>query len=222
VARIRTIKPSFWSDERVVVLPLSARLLLIGIISCADDAGRFIAAPVALSGTVFPLDDIKPTLVKRWRDEIAATGIVELYQVNGREYGYFPQWRKHQRIDRPQPSSLPGPSNRSTPPEPPDDERFVERFDDPFDESLGNSACGDRKGREGIGSKTPQPPASGGRSCTRHARHRRGCSACETPANPTVQLGPPCGACSPARRLEGADGADLGPCPTCHPARRPA
>jgi hypothetical protein len=69
--------------------------------------------------------------------------------------------------------------------------------------------------------RTPQPPASGGRSCTKHARHRRGCSACDTPANATV-LGPPCGDCSPARRIEDAEGLDLGPCPACHPSARTA
>ncbi|MFD9943213.1 hypothetical protein ACFWYW_14530 [Nonomuraea sp. NPDC059023] len=31
---------------------------------------------------------------------------------------------------------------------------------------------------------------------------------------------PRCGRCSPARRIEGDDGRDLGPCPTCHPASR--
>jgi hypothetical protein len=31
---------------------------------------------------------------------------------------------------------------------------------------------------------------------------------------------PRCGQCSPARRLEDAEGRDLGPCPNCHPASR--
>lgn len=37
---------------------------------------------------------------------------------------------------------------------------------------------------------------------------------------PPQQPSPRCGQCSPARRLEDADGRDLGPCPTCHPGRR--
>jgi hypothetical protein len=73
-----------------------------------------------------------------------------------------------------------------------------------------------------IESNSPKPPPSGGRSCTRHSRPRRGCSACETPANPTVQLGPQCGNCSPSRRLENPDGSDAGPCPNCHPSARTA
>lgn len=68
----------------------------------------------------------------------------------------------------------------------------------------------------------PNPPQAGGRRCTRHkTRPRRGCEDCAMPANPTV-IGPPCGQCSPSRRLEDDQGDDLGPCPNCHPSRRTA
>lgn len=217
MARIRTVKPSIWGDGRFKRLSRDARLLALGIISTADDAGRFIAAPVALSGTIFPHDNLKPVLVQKWRDEIAAVGMITLYSVEGCEYGILPKWRKHQKIDRPQPSSLPPPPSSNLPPEPPDNEPFG----DPFDDASTNGSTQEGKGGEGIGS-FPPTPASGGRSCTRHARARRGCQACETPANPTVQLGPQCGRCNPSRRLENPDGSDAGPCPDCHPSRRTA
>lgn len=69
---------------------------------------------------------------------------------------------------------------------------------------------------------SPKPPQSGGRSCQRHKRPRKGCWDCSVPANPTIQLGPQCGECNPSRRLENLDGTDAGPCPNCHPSRRSA
>jgi hypothetical protein len=109
MARIRTIKPSFWGDESVSELSRDARLLLIGLISSADDAGRFMASHSAVAGYVFPHDTIQPAKLRGWMDEIAAAGIIQLYQVSRREYGWFPKWDKHQKINRPQDSTLPAP-----------------------------------------------------------------------------------------------------------------
>lgn len=109
MARIRTIKPSFWGDHDVAELSRDARLLLIGLISVADDEGRFLASTSAISGYVFPNDDLPPAKVRRWMDEIDATGIVHFYRVGRIEYGVFPKYRKHQRISKPQSSPLPAP-----------------------------------------------------------------------------------------------------------------
>lgn len=109
MARIRTIKPSFWGDDDVCKLSRDARLLLVGLISLADDDGRFIATPQAILGHVFPHDDIPTTKFKAWLAEIAATPTLVLYAVEGRQYGVLPNYRKHQRISHPQPSPLPAP-----------------------------------------------------------------------------------------------------------------
>lgn len=116
MARIRTIKPSFWSDERVSDLSRDARLLLVGLISFADDDGRFAASIPAIIGYVFPYDDLPAPKVRKWLEEIASVGVIRLYRINNREYGYFPNYRTHQRISHPQPSTFPPPSvNGSTP-----------------------------------------------------------------------------------------------------------
>lgn len=114
MARIRTIKPSFWAATGH--MSRDARLLALGLISLADDAGRFVATPQAILGYVFPLDtNIPPATLRRWLGEIT-TGrpsddrpLVEIYEIDGVPYGWFPKYRKHQRINRPQPSSLPAP-----------------------------------------------------------------------------------------------------------------
>lgn len=107
--RIRTLKPSFWSDEAVADLSRDARLVLVGLISSADDEGRFLASHSAIVGYLFPHDDVAPAKLRKWLDEIEATGIVRFYSVKRREYGAFPNWNKHQRISKPQASSLPAP-----------------------------------------------------------------------------------------------------------------
>lgn len=118
MARIRTVKPSIWTDERFIRLSRDARLLCIGMISHADDEGRLLATATRLAGDIFPADDLKPAQVLRWRAEVERTGMVRIYTVGGVEYAVFPRWKKHQRISKPQPSTLPGPEqarNDSTP-----------------------------------------------------------------------------------------------------------
>jgi hypothetical protein len=109
MARIRTIKPTYWGDESVAELTRDARLLCIGLITMADDEGRFLASTAAISGHVFPHDDLPHTRVRKWLDEIERAGIVRLYSVNRHEYGAFPNWGKHQRISHPTPSTHPAP-----------------------------------------------------------------------------------------------------------------
>lgn len=109
MARIRTVKPSFWSDLAVAGLRRDARLMLVGLISFADDEGRFLASPSAIAGYVFPHDDLPLPTIRRWRDEIAKAGIIGLYRVDGCEYGHFPNWGKHQKISHGSPSVHPSP-----------------------------------------------------------------------------------------------------------------
>jgi hypothetical protein len=107
--RIRTLKPTIWTDERFIELSRDARLLLIGMISHADDEGRIVASAAALIGAIYPHDDVTVRQVERWRSEIADGGLVTVYQ-NGRgTYAAFPGWRKHQYIQKPSPSTLPAP-----------------------------------------------------------------------------------------------------------------
>jgi DNA replication protein DnaT len=110
--RIRTIKPTFWSDEAVANLTRDARLLALGLISFADDEGRFLASPAAIAGYIYPHDVVPPARVRRWLAEVQSTGIVLLYTANGLEYGMFPNYRKHQRISHPQPSTFPHPNGQ--------------------------------------------------------------------------------------------------------------
>ena len=110
--RIRTVKPSFWSDEAVANLSRDARLLLLGLISFADDDGRFLASVTAINGYVYPHDDIPPARIRRWLNEIEQAGIVHLYTANAHQYGVLPNYRRHQRISHPQVSTFPPPNGQ--------------------------------------------------------------------------------------------------------------
>ena len=110
MARIRTVKPSFWSDERVADLSRDARLLCVGLISFADDEGRFLATPAAIAGYIYPHDNLPTSRIVRWLAELEDTGIVLTYTINGHRYGMFPNYRRHQRISHPQDSTFPPPN----------------------------------------------------------------------------------------------------------------
>ena len=106
MARIRTIKPTFWGDAKVNRLSWDARLLLIGLISMADDAGDSSPA-TAQSPVTCSLTRPSPAKFKRLMREVDATGIVDLYRVDGHQYGRLRRWGSHQKISHPQPSVLP-------------------------------------------------------------------------------------------------------------------
>lgn len=106
--RIRTVKPSFWSSRTAAQVSRDARLLALGLISFADDQGRFLASPSAIIGYVYPHDDdVTPAKFNRWFGELAKAGFVVTYVDGSVKYGVVNF--KHQRISHPQPSTYPAP-----------------------------------------------------------------------------------------------------------------
>lgn len=115
MARIRSVKPSFWTSNATAKLSRDARLLAIGLISFADDDGRFPASVNAISGYVFPHDEITPARIKKWLKELVDGGIVHIYESESLVYGCLPKWHKHQVINKYTPSTLPAPDVKCTP-----------------------------------------------------------------------------------------------------------
>lgn len=116
MARIRTLKPDAWHDERLGQISRDARLLWVVLITQADDEGRFRATPSIVHGAGYPYDLEALGLLPGWLDELARVGLVELYgkPVAGRlPYGTFPRWTSHQRISKPTSSKLPEPPGDS-------------------------------------------------------------------------------------------------------------
>ena len=100
MARIRSIKPEFWTSEQVMESSPLARLLFLGIWNFCDDSGVHPLKPVSLKALIFPGDDIDSTSIRRLLDELSSNGLLVLYAVGEKEYLQVTGWH-HQRIDKP-------------------------------------------------------------------------------------------------------------------------
>lgn len=110
MARIRSIKPEFWTSEQVMECSPIARLLFIGMWNFADDLGRLPLSAKTLKAMIFPSDDMSSDTILGMIQELSRNGLILPYVVEGREYLQITGWQ-HQRIDKPQPGKYPGPVN---------------------------------------------------------------------------------------------------------------
>jgi hypothetical protein len=108
MARIRTIKPEFWTNERIMECSMNARLMFIGMWNFADDLGRLPLSAKTIKAQIFPSDEISSQTILGMITELSANGLVLKYEVEGREYLQIVGWQ-HQRIDKPQAGKCPGP-----------------------------------------------------------------------------------------------------------------
>jgi len=110
MARKRMIDPEFWSDEKIALLPISARLLFIGLWNFSDDEGIFKARNEFIKNNIFPYDDMPITDIKKDVDALAVANLVFLYAVHSEQFGIVLNFKKHQVINKPLPSKHPKPS----------------------------------------------------------------------------------------------------------------
>lgn len=112
MARIRTIKPDFWTDEKIVELPFEARLFFIGSWNFADDNGNLQRSAKKLKMQIFPADaiDCEPLI-----QSLITHGLLIEYEVNGEKYLHIKGFKTHQVINRPSKTGLPVPVSGSTP-----------------------------------------------------------------------------------------------------------
>lgn len=100
MARIRSIKPEFWTDEIIVQLPFAARLLFIGIWNFADDHGGLQDSAERIRMQIFPGDasiDVPELL-----ELLVAAGLIERWMNDAGDYALKVRgWSKHQRVDNP-------------------------------------------------------------------------------------------------------------------------
>lgn len=114
MARIRAIKPEFWSSPSLPNDPW-ARLLFIAMWNWADDKGVGTALPRELLGFAFPNDEhITLDVFRRMLEEIHRVFGVKFYTVAGRPYYAIPSWETHQKFDRRSAGKHPGPDQAET------------------------------------------------------------------------------------------------------------
>jgi hypothetical protein len=100
MARIRSIKPEFFTSEQVVECSPTARLLFIGMWCFADDAGVHPASNKRLKMEVFPGDNITEETVGGLVDELVDAGLIERFQSQSKEWLAVTGWH-HQKIEKP-------------------------------------------------------------------------------------------------------------------------
>lgn len=107
MARIRSIKPEFFTSLNVAAVSPAARLCFVGLWTHADDEGRFLDECRLVKAALFPLDDdITATVVAGYLDELVAAGHLARYGADGIALMQVTGWH-HQKIDRRAPSKWP-------------------------------------------------------------------------------------------------------------------
>lgn len=100
MARIRSIKPEFWTSEQIAECSPNARLLFIGIWSFADDNGIHPYSVKRLKMEVFPADDFTQADVAAMVEELVRADLLREYEVQGERFVQVTGWH-HQKIDQP-------------------------------------------------------------------------------------------------------------------------
>lgn len=99
MARIRTIKPEFWTDEKIVQLPFEARLIFIGMWNFCDDEGYLWHEPDRIRMQVLPNDDIDIDAII---DLLSASGFIDVYiDEDDKRYIKIVHFSDHQKVDHP-------------------------------------------------------------------------------------------------------------------------
>ena len=146
MARIRTIKPEFFTSEDIVELEPMARLLYIALWCEADKEGRLAWKPKTFKMRYFPADEFDIELMC---DALVTRGLVSLY---GDSLAVIPSFKDHQHINpREKASSLP----------PPPPQKGIDASSRVTDEIVTVDARSGRKEGKGREVNTPPNPPDG-------------------------------------------------------------
>jgi len=118
VARIRTIKPEFFTSETLASVPKSARLTFIGLWTYADDNGVALDNFRLIAAALYPLEeDVIGTLedVAEELRTLERIGVIQRYSALGKRLLFVTNWDEHQKISHPAKPRYhrpaPGPNN---------------------------------------------------------------------------------------------------------------
>lgn len=137
MARIRTIKPEFFTSSDIIELTPLARLFYISLWCEADREGRLSWNRKTLRFRYFPSETEKS--FNAAVDELIASELVNLYKVDSREYCEIPSFLDHQSINNRE-------SESKIPPKDDDSETFCDAS-----VTRESGVQGERKGKEGKG-----------------------------------------------------------------------
>lgn len=96
MARIRTIKPEFFTSEDIVEMTPLARLFYVSLWCESDREGRLEWKPGTFKMRYLPGDNCD---VSELSKELTSRGLIVLYEVNGKNYAEIPTFKEHQVIN---------------------------------------------------------------------------------------------------------------------------
>lgn len=96
MARIRTIKPEFFTSESILAVSPLARLFFIGLWCEADREGRLKWKPRTLKFRYLPADSVD---VETLCDELESEEMISIYTVDNVDYCEIPGFKSHQVIN---------------------------------------------------------------------------------------------------------------------------
>lgn len=113
MARIRTIKPEFFTSLSNADLSVNARLTFIGLWTHVDDEGRCIDDARLIKAAVWPLErSVKA--IESDLAELAKSGKIHRYRADDVPLLSVTKWKTHQVINRPKASRYPAPDTEAS------------------------------------------------------------------------------------------------------------
>lgn len=157
--RIRSVKPEFWTDERLVACTPLARLLYIGLNTYCDDYGRIVYSAVRLKLQILPAETspIEPLL-----DELRKHDCILFYTESRRIPPNVPipadeavfiqisRFESEQKVDKRGASKTPAPPN-------PSDSLLIPAPERKGEERSGEDRKGDTSANADVGKPTVPP-----------------------------------------------------------------
>ncbi|MET8399603.1 hypothetical protein [Streptomyces sp900116325] len=119
MARIRTIKPEFFTSLTIADLSPEQRLTFIGLWTHCDDEGRAVDDARLIKAAVWPLDDRAAADIESDLRALTESSLITRYTLNRKPFLAVNGWREHQRINRPTKSRFPAPDQGEQAPTPP-------------------------------------------------------------------------------------------------------
>jgi len=96
MARIRSIKPEFFTSYDIVSLTPLSRLFYVSLWCEADREGRLNWNVKTLKMRYFPADNCD---IQEMADELVNAGLIVIYEVDGKQYAEIPSFGHHQVIN---------------------------------------------------------------------------------------------------------------------------
>lgn len=118
MARIRTVKPEFFDDEKMGKISRDARLTIIGMLVLSDDYGVVKGHPLWLKSRIFPYDDLSNSDFCEFLKEIETVGIIRPFKNNDEQYYHIVNFKKHQVVEKPSKNRNPLPPDEFKKPGP--------------------------------------------------------------------------------------------------------